>query len=1127
LTALPPLHTTPALTDPNDTESPSTIPTLATPSSQSLNGNDYFGEDGVSPRSKAKSKKPIMIRNHTASMSLGNAARLQAEEGTQEAQRGTEDGRNVQTDESSALPLRSKYSESEDMQTPKTTQTSDSSRHKRPRTGDKSEKEKKAMLSKALQKANTAVLLDNAQNYEGALEAYSDACRLLQQVMDRSSGVDDKRKLDSIRITYTNRVEELKQMEILQQPELSNEKSLPTRPMSDESLSASIGSGSARSPTIDSHIVGSPIVETAATAHVVTASRPARSVQQDRDSVFSAASRTVEVPYRKGGDGLLSPASFAGPTSPDMFRYSPTEDHTPIASRSLELPLRDDDSSSIGSKKAAAMPPLSVDGVHIPPDNSRYMPAPLSPRRPSVPEIKHEMEQIPSNEPLVMPGSRTTEEAPPEESSNASSWLDPIDESESDRSSVHSVSSQQGIHRKHIRGASGDTNPDLDVAFDAAVEAVYNEGFEPDIEGERNVEPAPSKHTVKQSIIVPASDIKEILSPTNNFHPGQLNTLDLDDEEEERLLDDITSDYAQTFSFDLSTKSALPRQSDSSGYSRSTWQSSQISDRTTAGTSLSTVAEDTSPMGMSKNAFAASASLNGILSEPPSAPPPQGSLPQPPSTGQNRTSGVRSRRLSGQNLKQLKIETVTARPENRSRASTFHHTASPFKEEEESQGTDEFDKDFKFGSALEPSVSEVSEQQHERMLASPPSLDILSTTSDVSRPLTATTVTTEQRKSIDDAPGELHSLKPSFIRKNKSSLSLREHTVIAPSPTEAAPASIVTPMSSTFMSMAAKRFNEAPLHSQRATLPAFTPAASDSLPGGVYLFDTSLSSAQLPTSPRSPSMQPTSLEPCPDSFLLRPFWLMRAIASTLVGVKGGFLTTKLFVPREVWQTKGVKLKSVEEKIANCDLLTAALGRLSGVDTYDADALMEELQNFEEVMERVQSSFVKRLGSDVGISGLAGIFKDAAGATSTAPSSQNMDTHTPGAEKTKSKESKGYLNSWRKLRSKSSGAPVTSGQTNRAHVNKTAEKEALPLMPSVPMTSYVPVERRGQRKDARNLTFDGPNREYMGSLARLFESVQVLGKSSISLKEDPLQPTSSLSVGDFLFLGRVVVSMFLL
>jgi hypothetical protein len=54
------------------------------------------------------------------------------------------------------------------------------------------------MLSKALQKANAAVLLDNAQNFEGAMEAYDQACALLQQVMVRSSGDDDRKKLEAI-----------------------------------------------------------------------------------------------------------------------------------------------------------------------------------------------------------------------------------------------------------------------------------------------------------------------------------------------------------------------------------------------------------------------------------------------------------------------------------------------------------------------------------------------------------------------------------------------------------------------------------------------------------------------------------------------------------------------------------------------------------------------------------------------------------------------------------------------------------------------------------------------------------------------------------------------------------------
>lgn len=57
----------------------------------------------------------------------------------------------------------------------------------------------KVMLSRALQKANTAVLLDNAANFEGAMEAYTEACQLLQLVMLRSNGGDEEKlKLQEI-----------------------------------------------------------------------------------------------------------------------------------------------------------------------------------------------------------------------------------------------------------------------------------------------------------------------------------------------------------------------------------------------------------------------------------------------------------------------------------------------------------------------------------------------------------------------------------------------------------------------------------------------------------------------------------------------------------------------------------------------------------------------------------------------------------------------------------------------------------------------------------------------------------------------------------------------------------------
>ena len=56
----------------------------------------------------------------------------------------------------------------------------------------------KAMLSKALEKAHHAVTLDQNSNFEGAMHAYQEACSLLRRVMTRSSGVEDRLKLDAV-----------------------------------------------------------------------------------------------------------------------------------------------------------------------------------------------------------------------------------------------------------------------------------------------------------------------------------------------------------------------------------------------------------------------------------------------------------------------------------------------------------------------------------------------------------------------------------------------------------------------------------------------------------------------------------------------------------------------------------------------------------------------------------------------------------------------------------------------------------------------------------------------------------------------------------------------------------------
>ncbi|KXT00830.1 hypothetical protein AC579_8015 [Pseudocercospora musae] len=1051
LTALPPLHTTPALTDPNDTESPSTSQTLETPLGPSYVHGDYF-DDGYG---MAKTKRVVMVRNPSAPVTVTQKSRAEAII-----------SHNVRKNGSTSRP---------EMEQRSSTTAPENNGQRRPRNRERTERDKKTMLSKALQKANTAVLLDNAQNYEGALEAYADACDLLTQVMERTSGEDDKRKLDAIRVTYSNRMDELNML-VQERPPTADERPLPARPMSGDSLSF-------RAAPVSP--LNGAVQEQDGAVHLNTprgnADAPRLSYSgNDRDSFFARTMEAVETSFTSEANDTQAPAV------------------------------------------AGAEPELATTSIHLPPplpEDLRYVPRPLSPKRPSLaaaespklkpkPESQSSWAESPERR-AEEPRTASRQRAASDESKDTTSWLDPIDESGSSCSgSVHSRSSLQGTRRKHLRRLRGESDPDLDAAFDAAVEAAYDEGFEPDLDARKKRKTA-QKHVPKESIQVPASEVEEILP--GEFPPGAMAPEE--DEEEERILDELANDYAGAFNFDLKSKSAIPRQSDSSAYTRSTWQSSQMSNRDTAATSLSTVAEDALSGRSSKPvALRESTALPPPTAPPPSAPPPSApstsSLPQPPNAGSRRGSNVRSRRLSGMNSKQLKIETAREH-DVRKRAATFHHTTSPFLEGDETNAQES--DVIKLGEPLQPTISET---QHEHILQSPPSLEhhaaLGNTLDDFEAPTTI-----NHRPSYEETPGDLPTgTRPTLFRKNKSSVSLRdhaEHQVLLASPDVDSGMSNATPMSSTFMSFAARR-HQNPLASQRAQLSSLGSAAVESykLGGGYHLFDTTLTAAETPLSPRLPSSPlPAGLESCPESFLLRPFWLMRALSSTIVHPRGGFLTTNLFVSRQVWETSGVKLKLVDDKIANCDLLTAALGRLAGVDTFDADAVMEELQSFEEVMERVQQGLIKKLGNDVGVHGIAGMFKDAS-SVATATGTSSSDATGVADKAAKSNSGKSYLTSWRKLRNKSSGTPL-SGGAQVPSAKPIGEKE-MHTMPSVPMTSFVPVERRGNKREARNLSFEGPNKEYMGSLARLFDGVQILDQIARQVEDPGLKHSSPTHVG---------------
>ena len=655
------------------------------------------------------------------------------------------------------------------------------------------------------------------------------------------------------------------------------------------------------------------------------------------------------------------------------------------------------------------------------------------------------------------------------------SWLDPIDESGgSTASSVHSRTSSLGYRRRHIRSGSGDTEAEFDTALDAAIEAAYDDGYEPmDAEDINRVDPDEEvvanalrrvelarqrvRQTEREAYEMASERERERfqLQPKSHYVEARGASRDtehfFDDnssDEEERILEEMTRDYpTQEFQDQKRqpNQASVPRESDSSGFTARTWQSSIGSNPPgTGSTSLSTVTEAATIPSMPKGPA-------------PAAPPPTQALPEiPQSRPSSSAKTMRGRRLSGHNPKKLKIETTRLSPPPPPGADEVARPKSSSLSEE--------------GAA--PPVEEVTRTDATHRQPTPSEAEIGSADT---RPLGSPFGHRPPLDGDDHAGGRSASPSVSKLKKNFSSSSLRSlksRNMSVSHLDETGDLSPGTPSSS--------QWSRAP------AIPAIPTSVTANLrekvetsTGGMYLLDDTFHSPDSPGEPNNALPDaPVPLEPCPTDFMLRPFWLMRCLYQTLVHPRGGYLSSKLFVPREAWRVKGVKLKNVEDKISNCDYLTAALLKLARVDTCDADAMLEEMQSMEGVLEQTQAALSRKLGNEVGVQSTGNLFKDAsAGMDGDAPSSLPRSASTAGKSSF----------SWRRLRSKNSAATLsTHGRGGTTDPAKDSQGLA-----TLPMTTQ-PTSKPAKR-DLSQIQFTGPNANYMSSLARLFDAAQVIGE----------------------------------
>ncbi|GAA5853193.1 hypothetical protein JCM9279_006257 [Rhodotorula babjevae] len=129
----------------------------------------------------------------------------------------------------------------------------------------------------------------------------------------------------------------------------------------------------------------------------------------------------------------------------------------------------------------------------------------------------------------------------------------------------------------------------------------------------------------------------------------------------------------------------------------------------------------------------------------------------------------------------------------------------------------------------------------------------------------------------------------------------------------------------------------------------------------------------------------------------RPFHLMRLVAATIPASDGGagggtsggggYLSERLFVPAHVWTTSaGTKLVAIETKVRMLDLLSSGLDALdragrgmllvpvgsssaAAAAREEAARFVKELESFEGLAEGIQSTLAKKLG--VGVIGVTG------------------------------------------------------------------------------------------------------------------------------------------------------------
>ena len=956
---------------------------------------------------------------------------------------------------------------------------SSSSRHGGKGSRDKA---RKNTLTRALRRANEAVRSDNEQDYVEAGNAYREACSLLDSVMSKTTNEHDRQKLTTIRGTYMTRISELGD---LVQPRTNHNHQVSITPSLDQALDEELAA------------------EEVAGEYEDYASSSAAPVHHGRQSSRrSHRSRSGSGILKKrrqdswGQDSRLGAQSSAGGRA---FGADPTTDQQNVV---------------VSSRPNVGF--LSI--------RQSAVPAPLSPGRPRGPSQEDHF-------PIDSPDDEVDATNRPESGvmnmkaanrlKHTSSWLDANDDRDSPPSpSSPARPSYEASQMKHI---SNSTEPGFASALDEAIEFAYGE-YEP---AEAAEEQAASRSPISDDPITRqalAYDQRVVSLNSMPKHIRDQYMLEVSDEEEGIGSDEEDRLLAQGERTGISgapttstVDTHIPRESDSSGFSghsARTWGSSAASSLNTTGTTLSTVDENSLLPAKDfqfqpPKVVAASSYPSSMSRESPSATLDEISSER----NRSRSPNLRDRRLSAQKAQKLRIETGidNTSPESRANEEAI---------KKPSQLPPPSPRSAVVRKPVKETRSNVAKPGHlgPAQLSSPyPSPLVHRFPSDVLTPPTPSTTTFSPQESLNQSPPRRspnRSLNKTdqagtmcFTSNEYTELPSHETSRISvdhgPSPATPGKWPVEEKDFHAIRIVALDRTQHAlknppktPLDADLDRFPAVKETQNSIFDSDAILMAKEQRSNRDPTNPKS-------LEPCPANENRRPFWYLRNVGSSLAHKKGAFLTDTVFFPNDAWHVRCSKLKSVDDKVANMDLLSAGLEALNGVDFMDADAVVSAFDNFQDhIMEQVQANLRKKLGTDVGAASVPAQTKDAPPtAAPAADAASTSFTEVPpipsNTNSTGSRSSnKGYKATWNRLRNKGSTTDLTR-QTAQAKTESNAQYQmpSVPYAPTQPLPSRISPPRSAHLNAMRESnSFKGPNANYCASLARLCDAAQVVGKS---------------------------------